>query len=188
MTDTHQNIVIVGFASTGKSTAGRQLARALDMGFVDLDDIVEQLHVADRGHERRCREIVRLFGRNCFVGYEKAALASLTPDAGQVIATGGGTPMDAGNCQMVKRLGQVVYLKAPPSIIFERMASKGFPYYLGSEPTLDSLREIWEHRHPVYAAIADVIMDNSQHTPLESVKAIIDALKSHGNFREYAGG
>jgi shikimate kinase len=176
MRDMDQNIVIIGFASTGKSTTGRALARALGRTFVDLDDIVERLHVEARGHPRRCRDIVHLFGRDCFVGYEREALASLTPDAGQVIATGGGTPMEATNREMTERLGLVVYLKAAPEVIFERMAAKGFPYYLGEEPTAAALQAVWEKRHPVYAAMADITVDNAGRSPEESARAIIEAL------------
>ena len=35
------NIVLVGFMGSGKSTVGRQLARRMERPFVDLDNVIE---------------------------------------------------------------------------------------------------------------------------------------------------
>ena len=35
-------IVLLGYMASGKSTVGRLLARQLGVGFIDLDDYIEQ--------------------------------------------------------------------------------------------------------------------------------------------------
>jgi shikimate kinase len=170
------NILLVGFTSSGKSTTGRRLAELLELSFVDLDDIVEMLHVEERGHRRRCREIFDLLGRECFVGYERAALDHLKGKGGQVIALGGGTPVDEDNRRRIVHLGKVVYLRAAPITVLDRMKHKGFPRFLGDAPTLEVLEGFWRSRHEIYKDIADVVVDNSSLSPEETALAIIDRL------------
>lgn len=174
--DATQNMVIVGFTSSGKSTTGRALGELLDMAFVDLDDEVEGLHVAERGHHRRCRDIFSLLGRDCFVGYERRALVGLSDRSGLVIALGGGTPVDEENRRLVQQLGKVVYLKAKPVAVLDRMKHKGYPKFLGKNPTLTVLEGFWNQRHDIYTEIADAVIDNSSLTPRDTALAIVDAL------------
>ena len=180
------NILLVGFTSSGKSTTGRRLAELLALSFVDLDDIVEMLHVEERGHRRRCREIFSLLGRECFVGYERAALERLKESGGQVIALGGGTPVDEDNRRRIVRLGKVVYLRAAPVTVLDRMKHKGFPRFLGDDPTLEVIEGFWHSRHEIYKDIADIIVDNSSLSPEETAHAIIDRLDARGMVRAAA--
>jgi shikimate kinase len=177
---TSDNILLVGFTSSGKSTTGRRLAELLALSFIDLDDIVEALHIEERGHRRRCREIFSLFGRECFVGYERAALERLDGSGGQVIALGGGTPVDEDNRRRIVRLGKVVYLRAAPVTVLDRMRHKGFPRFLGDNPTLELLEGFWRSRHEVYKDIADIVVDNSSLSPEETALAVIDRLGARG--------
>jgi shikimate kinase len=36
----HKNVVLFGFMGTGKTCIGKEVARKLDMTFVDMDDLV----------------------------------------------------------------------------------------------------------------------------------------------------
>ncbi len=36
------NILLIGFMGSGKSTVGKELAKALDCHFIDMDDEIEQ--------------------------------------------------------------------------------------------------------------------------------------------------
>ena len=177
-----ENLVFIGLTSTGKSTTAKGVADRLDMAFVDLDDVVERLHVAERGHPRRCREIVSLFGRECFIDYERRGLLSLRDREGPVIATGGGTPMDEESRRLIRELGPVIYLLSPPQVIYRRMASKGFPYYLGANPSVEALGEVWNARHPVYADLADLVIDSTSLGPEETVQAVVDQLATRDSF------
>jgi shikimate kinase len=181
-----ENLVFIGLTSTGKSTTAKGVADRLGMAFIDLDDVVETLHVAERGHPRRCREIVSLFGRECFIDYERRGLKSLSGRKGTVIATGGGTPMDAESRRMIHLLGRVIYLTSPPKVIYQRMEAKGFPYYLGPNPSVEALDEVWNARHGVYADLADLMIDNTTLGPEETVQAVIDQLASRDSFMPHS--
>jgi shikimate kinase len=180
MTGSLDNIVLIGFASTGKTAVGQLLAKALGFAFVDLDDRVEALHVCERGVKRRCRDIFSLFGRECFINYETQALDALIDTRRAVIAVGGGTPISEINRGRTKKLGCVVYLDASPAAIFERMKTKGFPKYLGDDPTLEDLAALVAERAPIYENTADIVINNTALSPEAAVSAVITAVISRG--------
>lgn len=172
------NIVLIGFASTGKSTTGRVLANQLGWQFIDIDDVVERLHIKERGEKRRCREIFSLFGRDCFINYESQALDELATATNTVIATGGGTPISEENRARTQDLGFVVYLDAQVSSIFRRMSIKGYPQYLGTNPTITDLQRLWNQRNPIYRELADLVVDNTTLTPEDASNLITEHMKN----------
>ena len=176
MTDRPDNIVLIGFASTGKTAVGKVLAAQLSRAFIDLDDRVEALHVADCGIQRRCRDIYSLLGRDCFVNFETRALRDLLSTRDAVIALGGGTPVAPENRALARQLGWTVYLRASAEAVFERMKIKGFPRYLGSNPSADTLVALMAERGPIYEETADVTVDNTQLLPGEAAEAVRTAL------------
>ncbi len=175
-----ENLMLIGFASAGKTAVGRVLAERLGFEFIDLDDRVERLHTAERGVPRRCREIYSLFGRDCFVDYETRALDELIGTSRAVIALGGGTPISEINRDKARLLGGVVYLDASAEAIFERMKIKGFPLYLGDNPTVDALSALVAERAPVYEAAADVIVNNTALSPEAAANSIVTAVIVRG--------
>ena len=180
-----ENLVLVGFASTGKTAVGRVLAERLGFEFIDLDDRVERLHVEERGEKRRCREIYSLFGRDCFVDYETRALGELSGTGRAVIALGGGTPVVEVNRERARELGCVVYLDASAEAIFERMKIKGFPLYLGDNPSLADLAVLVAERAPIYEQTADVIINNTALSPEAAATAVITSVIVRGLLPEH---
>jgi shikimate kinase len=173
------NIVLIGFTSTGKSTTGRALAEAIRYRFRDLDDDVEALHLAQKGKPLRCRDIVSLFGRECFVEYESQAIDRLRNMYETVLSTGGGAPLSHDNREKLMALGTVVYVRSIPEVIFERMRAKGTPVYMLSNPTLENLSEHWRRRDPVYQATADIVVDNSQLSVADVVDTILKRIQTN---------
>ncbi|UHA74077.1 shikimate kinase [Paenibacillus sp. 481] len=115
-----ENIILVGFMGTGKSTVGKELARRLNYRFVDLDtEIVE----------REGCSIPHLFetkGEMYFRDCESAALAELLRNpAGVVIATGGGAVLREANRLHMAQSGWVVGLQAQLSTIVKRVHGDG---------------------------------------------------------------
>ena len=112
-------VYLVGFMGAGKTTVGRALSRRLDWRLEDIDERIEQ---------RERRDIPTIFrqeGEPYFRGVEREELIALLPDRGAVIATGGGTIVDAVTRELMLRDGAVVWLDAPFATILERVPVDG---------------------------------------------------------------
>lgn len=107
-------IYLVGFMGSGKSSAGKCLARELGFRFVDLDERIEQasgLSVA---------EIFEREGEGEFRRREAAALKETESLPAVVVATGGGTLTRKENRDFIQRNGTAVWLTAPLDIMLDR--------------------------------------------------------------------
>ncbi len=108
------NIALTGFMAAGKTSVGRSLARSLGWAFVDLDAVIEA------GEGVPIREIFTRRGEDHFREREKAALAQVLEDTGQVIALGGGAVVDPDNRARLKGRSLLVWLKVSPGAVLHR--------------------------------------------------------------------
>jgi len=109
------NIYLIGFMGSGKSHTGQQLADALEMPFVDLDDRIEALAGCS---------IAQLFeykGETYFRELEASALRATLSDDPAVISCGGGTPCFHDNMDWIKTNGLSIYLKASIPLLVKRL-------------------------------------------------------------------
>ena len=87
-----RNLVLTGFMGTGKTSVGRLVAERLRREFVDMDELIavrEGMSIAD---------IFARHGESHFRALERGVCAELAARNDLVIATGGGTLVDPGNC------------------------------------------------------------------------------------------
>lgn len=112
-------LYLVGFMGAGKSTVARALAKRLDWKIEDIDERIE------RRERRDIPSIFRQEGEPYFRSVERDELIALLPQRGTVIATGGGTVVDAGNRELMWRDGAVVWLDAPLATILNRVPVDG---------------------------------------------------------------
>lgn len=110
-----QPIFLVGFMCSGKSTLGVELARQMNLRFIDLDDYIEQ---------RQGATIVELFariGEARFREIETEALREVSRLHDVVISCGGGTPCHGSNMALMNRLGTTVWLTTGTERIVSRL-------------------------------------------------------------------
>jgi shikimate kinase len=108
---------LVGPMGAGKSTIGRQLARALGLEFIDSDREIEIRTGVD------IPLIFELEGESGFRRREHQVIELLTARKGIVLATGGGAVLDPDNRKCLAARGKVIYIhpwssncSAPPTI------------------------------------------------------------------------
>jgi shikimate kinase len=179
MKKTLQNIVFIGFTSSGKSVTGRLVAERLSYLFVDLDEIVEKHHQQNNYPAQSCREIYARFGPEYFGTLELQALETLANRSQIVISPGGGVLLGAESRNLLKQIGTVIYLATHPDIIFKRMKKKGFPAYLANDRSLQNVRYHWEQRRKIYESIGDFKIDNSHLSPEQTADAVMELFSTH---------
>jgi len=99
-----KNVYLVGYMGSGKSTAGRALARELNLQWIDLDEHLE----SKSGNT--IAEIFNQQGEAVFRTMEYDVLKKLAQTSNTVVSTGGGTPVNADNMQLMKSTGLVIFL------------------------------------------------------------------------------
>ena len=156
-----QNIALIGFMGTGKSSVGRLLAAHLRFRFVDTDELIES---------RAGRSIADIFaqaGEEVFRGIERQVVSELAKSNRTVISTGGGLAANPENMASLKEHALVVCLWASPEAIWERVHTQTHrPLLQGADPML-KIRELLAKREPFYRQ-ADVLVN----TEMRSIKEV----------------
>ncbi len=151
-----KNIVLVGLMGAGKSTVGRHLAKRLRMKFYDSDAVIEQ---------RTGVSIATIFeieGEQGFRAREEQVIHELCNDDNIVLATGGGSVLNANNRLVIQEAGHVIYLCTSAEQLYSRIRhDKSRPLMQTSNP-LQTLRNLLRKREPYYFEVADSVIKTGQ--------------------------
>lgn len=167
-------LILVGLPGSGKSTAGRQLARRLGLPFTDSDHAIEQ-HIGCSIASFFARE-----GEAAFRDIEEAVVARLCEGAEGVIATGGGVVLRAANRERLRSAGHVIYLRATPEDLFRRVRhDRGRPLLQVADP-MKKLRELYAERDPLYRQAAHFVIETGRPSVASLVNMILMQLEMAG--------
>ncbi len=164
----NNNIYLVGFMGTGKTAAGKLLAKKNKWQFVDLDELIELKE------KRRICDIFAQDGEPYFRRLEKRALKEVAKEKKFVVACGGGIVIDPENIKIMKASGTVVCLAARPEVILERTCGSSARPLLNVADPKKQIELLLKLRAPYYAK-ADKMIDTSKLT-VEKVKDKISQL------------
>jgi shikimate kinase len=156
-----QNLALIGFMGTGKSSAGRQVAHLLHFTYFDTDQVIEA---------RAAKTITDIFqqdGESAFRAWERRVVQELEHRTQTVISTGGGLPVDEANLASLKSHALVVCLWASAETIFERVREHTHRPLLNEPNPLEKIRHLLAVREPYYRQ-ADVLVN----TELRSVREV----------------
>lgn len=156
---TVDKVYLVGFMAAGKTTVGRALAHRLGWRVEDIDALIEQrerMTVAD---------IFARQGEPYFRGVEREMLRLLQPMRHVVVATGGGTFVDAENRTFMNLDGATVWLDVPLTELVARIPVDGRRPLAADRAALERLyqtriesyRHAHVHVHSSGLAVADVV-------------------------------
>jgi shikimate kinase len=112
-------IYLVGFMAAGKTTVAQALAQRLGWRVEDVDALIE-------ARERRpVAEIFARSGEPYFRTVEREILKVLLPLRHVVVATGGGTFVEADNRGAINIDGLSVWLDVPIEVVLARLPADG---------------------------------------------------------------
>lgn len=168
--ETERNVWLIGPMGVGKTTVGRQLARALGREFVDSDHEIERRTGAD------IPWIFDIEGEEGFRRRERAVIEDLAERRSLVIATGGGAVIDPRNRADMKRSGVVVYLNASPDRIYARTRRSTHRPLLRTADPRARIAELIAQRDPLYREIADIIVATERRGVKSATALIVDHL------------
>ncbi len=167
-----QRVLLVGMMGAGKTTVGRLVAERLGWPYLDSDEQIE------RRTGRTVREIFEAQGEGAFRAEEKQALAeALTSDGPLVVSVAGGAVLDPDNRRRIARAGLVVWLRAGMATLARRVLDADHRPLLGEEP-LSALSRLYQQRRPLYASVADLVVDVDRLTPHQVAEEILGAVRS----------
>lgn len=155
-----ENLVLIGFMGSGKSTVGRELERRLRYPLIDTDRLIEQ---------RAGMPITGIFsdggGEPAFRNMETRLLAELAETTGdgtrRIISTGGGICARQENRDLLRDLGFVVWLHAPFEVIFERTSKNNERPLLNTPDPAARIRALMAEREPYYRDTSHLDIDTS---------------------------
>lgn len=166
------NYILIGYMGCGKSTIGKKLSAILNLKFLDTDAWIE-------GRQgMTISEIFATKGELFFRDLETEVLQELLEKKEtMVISVGGGLPVREENRRLLQQLGQVIYLKAMPETIYNRVKGDTSRPLLQTENPMEKIREMLGQREEKYQAAANrtLIVDGKDIS--EIVNEVLDVMK-----------
>ena len=173
-----ENIFLVGPMGSGKTTVGRQLAKALNLEFVDSDQEIE------RRTGTTIPVIFEVEGEAGFRVWERGVIDDLSQRRGLVLATGGGAVLDADSRAHLRLRGTVVYLRAKADQLYQRTArDRNRPLLQTADPRA-KIESLIEARDPLYREVADIIVDTGEGSVRGVIRQLLNQLRRRGLFKE----
>jgi shikimate kinase len=165
-----ERILLVGMMGAGKTTTGQLVARRLGWEYRDSDADVEAatgLTVPD---------LFSRDGESAFRKAEAGVLAGACADAApSVVSVAGGAVLSPDNRRLIKESGTVVWLRAKPETLARRVGDGAGRPLLGDDPA-EAMVRLNEVRAPLYAEVADLVIDVDDLSPQGVAALILEAV------------
>ena len=149
------NVILIGFMGSGKSTVGYRLSYALKRSLCDTDSLIE------KREGMKISEIFEKKGETYFRDLETATLRRMLEKreyTRSILSLGGGTPLRPENRDLIRQLGTVYYLQVSPEVVMERLRGDTSRPLLQTENPEERIRNLLAQRDPIYREAADVVI------------------------------
>jgi shikimate kinase/3-dehydroquinate synthase len=157
----------------GKTTVGRELSGQTGWPYVDNDDVLR------RQTGREPADIRATEGEDVLHLAESDALdEALGLEPPTIIGVAAATVLDPAAREALREAGHVVWLRASPETLRERIGSGVGRREDATD--LDWLRKRAREREMLYASVASQIIDVDSRTPAEAAQEIIHRLDKPG--------
>jgi shikimate kinase len=163
-------ILLVGMMGAGKSTTGHLLAQRLGWDYRDSDADVESATGLT---------VPELFSRDGEAAFRRAEAEVLAKGCADprpsVVSVAGGAVLSEVNRRLIAASGIVVWLRARPETLAARVGTGAGRPLLGDDPA-EAMVRLNAVRAPLYAEVADVVIDVDDLDPSDVADRVIDAM------------
>jgi len=167
-------IYLTGFMGSGKSTIGPILANTLGWDFFDLDRLIENKT------GKKIKEIFEQEGESYFRKLETDTLREISGTQNVIISLGGGTVANEENLEILKKTGEIFYLKVSLDTVYKRLIYKrDRPVLLKSdsenvskEEMIDRIKKLMNTRAKYYEQ-ADYTIDTETNSIGNTIDKIV---------------
>ena len=174
---TEQNplrLALIGLPGSGKTTVGRQLARRLNLPFLDSDQVIEQRL------DCSIRDYFATEGEERFRDVEQQVIDELTLSHAGLLSTGGGVVLRSANRAHLRERTHVVYLRSSPEELFRRLRHDQSRPLLQVADPLQRLRDLNEVRDPLYRETAHFVVETGRPSLATLVNMVLMQLELAG--------
>ena len=168
-------VSLVGYMGSGKSTTGKDLAKALGYQFIDLDEYIEEKYQA------KIAEIFEKEGELGFRKIEREALKEVLTTTNIVLSLGGGTPVYYDNMDEIVKNSVSVFMRVQLPQLVKRLENKKenrpLIAHLNKEELTEFIAKHLFERNQYYEKAKYTISISNQST-LEILDQIMNHLKT----------
>jgi shikimate kinase len=158
--------VLVGLPGSGKSTIGRRLAKALDVGMLDTDAAIEQ----QTG--RTIADIFATDGEQEFRRIEEEVIRAALASHDGVLSLGGGAVTTPG-VRAALAGHTVVYLEITAAEGIRRTGGNTVRPLLAGPDRAEKFRALMTQRVPLYRKVATIRVNTNRRNPGAVVRHIV---------------
>lgn len=144
------NIYLIGMPGSGKSTVGKELAKAMNYNYIDLDSYIE------RKYNDKIPNIFEKYGESKFREFERYSLSDFMVKDSYVISCGGGIVSNISNKDLMN--GVVVFIDVDIETLKERISNDKVnirPMFLTK-----TVEELYDARINKYNSFKDITVKN----------------------------
>ena len=166
-----RSIFLIGFMGAGKSTIARALQRELGFPLIEMDERI----VKEQGMS--INDIFAQYGEDHFRDIESQLIVDIGKEEPSIVSCGGGVVVRPQNTQNMKEIGRIVFLKATPETIYERVKNSTDRPILNGHMNVEYIAELMEKRRALYEEAADITIQTDGKTRDQICQEIIGKLR-----------
>lgn len=167
-----RSIFLIGFMGAGKSTIARALQRELGFPLIEMDERI----VKEQGMS--INDIFAQHGEDHFRDIESQLIVDIGKEEPSIVSCGGGVVVRPQNTQNMKEIGRIVFLKATPETIYERVKNSTDRPILNGHMNVEYIAELMEKRRALYEAAADITIQTDGKTREQIREEIIGKMRN----------
>ncbi|CAM0117201.1 shikimate kinase [Rhabdochlamydiaceae symbiont of Dictyostelium giganteum] len=147
------NLILIGFKGSGKSTLGKAISLKYRKPFIDTDELFNEPAYL----------VYQRAGKKHFQEQESYHIQQLEHVRKSVIATGGGSICDENNRHVLQKLGVIIFLHTPQEVIWERLQNRPSSLeFLQDKGNREPFNKVYEERLSLYQKMAHYTVKTEQ--------------------------